>query len=143
MTRPSRIALIDDDRAWRETLADFLTGKGFEVSTAEGGRQGLALLERTGIRLAVIDFHMPDLDGLEVLRRLRPRQRNVTALLLSSDDDPTLPARARAEGAKAFLPKTTAPRTLLRRLLEELTEPRIWLPAPLPWKVRLPVPRDN
>jgi DNA-binding response OmpR family regulator len=71
----SRIALIDDDRAWRETLADFLCGKGFDVYPAEDARGGLDLLDRNDIRMAIIDYHMGELDGLALLRRLRMRAR--------------------------------------------------------------------
>jgi CheY-like chemotaxis protein len=97
------------------------------------------LLDAEDIRLALIDLHMEDMTGLELLRRLRYRRRPVAALLMSSDDDPTLPARARAEGAQAFLPKTLAPPVFLRTLLQSLrtAEPyyplvmhrTIWLPA--------------
>jgi CheY-like chemotaxis protein len=114
------IILIDDNPSWRETLAEFLQGRGFEVRTAEGGASGLALLENSGFVLAIIDFNMPGMSGLELLRCLRRQRRDVAVLLLSSEDDPTLAERARAEGAKAFLSKTTAPRRLLRELVQFL-----------------------
>ena len=94
------IILIDDNRSWLETLAEYLQERGFAVRTAEGGALGLALLEESGFALAVVDFKMPGMSGLELLRHLRPRQRNVAVLLLSSEEDPTLPERARAEGAR-------------------------------------------
>jgi CheY-like chemotaxis protein len=114
------IILIDDNRSWLETLAEYLQERGFDVRTAEGGVSGLALLEESGFALAVVDFNMPGMSGLELLRRLRPRQRNVAVLLLSSEEDPTLPERARAEGARAFLSKSTAPGRLLRELVQLL-----------------------
>src|SRR5438270_11127664 len=90
------IVLIDDDRAWRETLADYLSEKGFQVHTAEGGTHGLKLLEEYDVPLALVDYHMPGMDGLELLRHLRRQQRKVAVLLFSSDDDPSLQARALA-----------------------------------------------
>jgi CheY-like chemotaxis protein len=114
------ILLVDDNPLWRETLAEYLQRKGFPVVTAEGGQPGLALLERNGIPVAVVDFNMPGMNGLELLRRLRERHRHVAVFLLSGEDDPSLPERARAAGARGFLSKTTSPRQLLRRLVEAL-----------------------
>jgi len=115
-----QLVLIDDNRAWLDTVADYLEQHGFEVRTAEGGKPGLELLEQSGIRVAVIDFNMPEMNGLELLRQLRERQKNVAVLFLSSDEDPEIPERVRAAGAKAFLSKSTAPLNLLRALVQAL-----------------------
>jgi len=115
-----QLLLIDDNRAWLDTLADFLEQHGFEVNTAEGGRPGLDLLEQSGIRVAVVDFNMPEMSGLELLRELRERHKNVAVLVLSGEEDPDLPQRVLEEGAKAFLSKSTAPVQLLRELLQAL-----------------------
>jgi DNA-binding response OmpR family regulator len=142
MDTRSRIALIDDDRAWLETLSTYLRERGYVVFTADEGGRGLEVVEANDVRLAVIDFHMPGLDGLELLRRLRQCRRPVAALMVSSDDDPTLPARALAEGARAFLSKTTAPRELLRSLLQSLEAAAevVWLPVLVRRDYLLPVP---
>lgn len=115
-----RIALIDDDRAWLDTLAEYLRDRGFHVHTAQGARSGLALLEEFDAAAVVIDFHMPDMDGLQLLRQLRQRRQDLDVLLLSGEDDPLLESRALAAGAVAFLSKSTAPALLLRRLLQTL-----------------------
>src|SRR5947209_7505702 len=101
-----QIALIDDDPDWVETLADYLRRKGFQVQTANAAMQGLSLLERHTIPLALVDLHMPDMSGLELVRRVRQANLPVSVLLISSDDEPTLPQRALAEGAMGFIPKS-------------------------------------
>jgi DNA-binding response OmpR family regulator len=121
MATPPRIALIDDERSWLDTLAEYLNHRGFQVRTALGGPSGLALLERGEAGLAVVDFHMPELNGLELLRQLRRGRHNVDVLLMSSDDDPLLPIQALAEGAAAFLSKSMAPALLLPTLIHTLT----------------------
>jgi DNA-binding response OmpR family regulator len=145
MTASPRLALIDDDRAWLDTLAEYLRDRGYGVETALGGKRGLNLLERGGIGLAVIDFHMPDLDGLELLNHLRQRRLNVDVLLMSSDDDPTLPRRVRAAGAAGFLSKNAAPALLLpsltRTLAKVLRDMALRSPARSPWDRLLPMPR--
>jgi CheY-like chemotaxis protein len=144
MSSPSRLALIDDDRAWRETLAEYLERKGFTVYPAEDARRGLDLLENHDIRLALIDYQLGETDGLQLLRWLRQRARPLTAWLMSSEDDPSLATRAVAEGARAFLSKTSPPAIFLRTLLQMLTAAEspayfplvvhrtIWLPAVRP-----------
>ncbi len=121
MESAPRVAIIDDDRVWLETLAEYLCGKAYSVETALGGTRGLHLLERGEFHLAVIDYHMPDLDGMQLLRQLRLRRLNVDVLLLSSDDDPTLPPLVLREGAAAFLSKNAAPGLLLRSLTQTLS----------------------
>jgi DNA-binding NarL/FixJ family response regulator len=93
--------------------------------------------------LAIVDYHMPEMNGLELLRRLRRSGRELAVLMLSSDDDPTLPARALAEGARAFLPKTMAPARLLRSLLQAVRASDVAVESPVgeaPWERLLPVP---
>jgi DNA-binding NarL/FixJ family response regulator len=114
------IALIDDDPAWRESLAEYFSGKGFVVHTADNGARGLALLEKTGIRVAVIDLHMPVMDGLELLHQLSRRRLLVGVLVVSSDDEPDVAARVLAAGALAFLSKTASPRFILDAVRQAL-----------------------
>src|SRR2546426_12091639 len=87
MSAEPRLALIDDDRNWAEALAEYLGTHGIDVRLADNGRRGLALLEETGIGVAVVDHNMPEMDGLELLRQLRLRRASVTVFLVSGDDE--------------------------------------------------------
>jgi len=107
------ILLVDDNRAWRETLAELLRDQGFEVWTAEGPRTGQRVLEEHPVLVVVLDFQMPDMNGLEWLRRL---DRQLPVLMLSSEDDPKIAEQVLAEGALAFVSKSIPPRQLLRTL---------------------------
>jgi CheY-like chemotaxis protein len=140
------IALIDDDRAWLDTLAEFLGGRGYHVHTAQGATSGLALLEKLDAAAAVIDFRMPEMNGLQLLRRLRQRFGKLQVLLLSGDDDPLLRTRALEEGAFAFLSKGTPPSLLLRSLLHTLSKamkPDASVAAGLLWRHLLPAVRPS
>jgi DNA-binding response OmpR family regulator len=144
MDTVTRIALIDDDRDWVETLGEYLHRQGFSILAAHDGAGGLALLERGGIPLALVDLNMPGMTGLELLRRVRQRHIPVTVLVVTSNDDPTLAARVRAEGGLAVLPKTAPPRVLLesvRQAFTRLRPPSRGSRLDKPWNRLLPGPR--
>src|SRR5262249_45484979 len=122
MSVTPQIALIDDDRTWTETLAEYFQSRGIAIQVAGDGISGLALLERKGIPVAVVDLQMPGLDGLELLRQLRRRRLAVKVLLVSGHDEPGLARRILAEGAHAFLSKTIAPVLLLEAVRQALQE---------------------
>ncbi len=139
-----QVLLIDNDRAWLDTLADYLGAKGFRVRTADRPARGLAILENDDVQVVVLDFEMPEMDGLELLRRIRQRRRQLPVLLLSGADDPSLPRRALAEGARAFLRTDLRPRVVLDRLRQLLAsaaaEATPWPPPYRPDHL-LPPPR--
>src|SRR6188768_2927541 len=65
------VLLVDDDARIRRTVGAGLRLEGFEVVPASGGRAALAAVEQIDPAVMLLDMAMPDLDGLEVLRRLR------------------------------------------------------------------------
>jgi DNA-binding NarL/FixJ family response regulator len=134
-----QIALIDDDRTWVETLADYFQSRGFTIQSAGDGASGLALLESDGIPVAVVDLEMPGMDGLELLRQLRRRRLGVKVLLVSGADEPGLARRSVAAGAYAFLSKTAPPALLLEAVRQALNQGGR---RPRPWDFLLPAPRS-
>ena len=70
-----RVLLVEDDPISRELAAIMLRRQGLEVETAENGREGLDRLLNEDYSLAVVDCWMPELDGLEMTRRLRQQGR--------------------------------------------------------------------
>ncbi|MGE4427941.1 MAG: response regulator transcription factor [Solirubrobacteraceae bacterium] len=85
-TRPV-VLLVDDDDAIRRTLAVGLELEGFSVVPASGGRAALAAMTTVRPAAVLLDLTMPDLDGLEVLRRLRAAGDDVPVCVLSARDD--------------------------------------------------------
>lgn len=120
MSTLNSVVLIDDNPLWRETLADFLEGKGFSVQETESAEPGLSLLTQGPVQVAIVDFQMPGMNGLELLQAVKGSGKHIAILMLSSEDDPALPEQALEEGARAFLSKNLAPRELLRQLLHAL-----------------------
>jgi two-component system response regulator MprA len=81
-----RILIADDDRAVRDALRRALALGGYEVELAEGGQQTLDAVAIAAPDAIVLDIGMPDVDGLEVCRRLRRAGDRVPILMLTARD---------------------------------------------------------
>jgi two-component system, OmpR family, response regulator MprA len=81
-----RILVVEDDRAVRDALRRALGLAGYEVLTAEGGQHALTQLASGGPDAVVLDVGLPDIDGLEVSRRLRRAGNRVPILMLTARD---------------------------------------------------------
>jgi two-component system, OmpR family, response regulator MprA len=81
-----RILVVDDDRAVREALRRALTLGGYEVQLAGGGAQAIEAVAQSLPDAVVLDVGMPDIDGLEVCRRLRLLGNRVPVLILTARD---------------------------------------------------------
>jgi two-component system response regulator MprA len=81
-----RILVVDDDPGVRDALRRALTLGGYETQTAEGGAQGIELVIQGVPDAVVLDLGMPDIDGLEVCRRLRRLGNRVPILILTARD---------------------------------------------------------
>jgi DNA-binding response OmpR family regulator len=110
------VLLVDDDAAIRRSLADGLELEGFEVVPASGGRAALAALESVTPAVVVLDLAMPDLDGLEVLRRLRETGDEVPVCILSARDEVDDRVRGLEAGADDYVVKPFALEEVAARL---------------------------
>ena len=81
-----RILVVDDEPSIVDAVATSLSYEGFEVSTASNGRSALASAQENHPDLLVLDIMLPDLDGLEVTRRLREDGIRVPVLFLTAKD---------------------------------------------------------
>lgn len=104
---PTRILIVEDDAAIRETLAEVLAGEGFAVSCASNGAEALDRLAlETAPNVILLDLMMPVMDGwaFRDVQRLDPRLSGIPVLVLSAShgDDR---AAIDALGAAAFLAK--------------------------------------
>jgi two-component system response regulator ChvI len=111
----TRILLVDDDQALTGILAAALGDEGFTVSTARTGVQGLRQFEREGADLLVLDILMPEMDGLELCRRIR-RASRVPIFLLSSRGEEVDRVTGLESGADDYLCKPFSTRELVARI---------------------------
>ena len=82
-----RVLIVDDDRALRDALRRALVLAGYEPIPVETGEAALAEVARSEPDAVVLDIGLPDVDGLEVCRRLRGSGRRVPVLMLTARDE--------------------------------------------------------
>ena len=112
---PERILLIDDDARLAAMVSEYLGGAGYRVTLAASGASGLERLAQEPYDALVLDLSLPDVDGLEVCRRLRARW-DVPVLMLTARGDAMDRIVGLELGADDYLPKPFEPRELLARL---------------------------
>src|SRR5712691_12000070 len=110
-----RILLIEDDPRLAEMVKNYLGGAGFAVTIAGKGSAGIALEARETFDALVLDLMLPDMDGLEVCRRIRARSQT-PILMLTARGDAMDRVVGLEIGADDYLPKPFEPRELLARL---------------------------
>ena len=109
----SRVLVIDDDASLRFTLEAVLSDAGLTVETTDGGSSGLAAFEARGADLVLTDLAMPDIDGMQVLARLRASDPSVPVLMLTAHGSERVAVAAMKAGAFDYLPKPFDPDELV------------------------------
>ncbi len=101
----SKILVIDDERAIRNTLKDILEVEGHSVDVAEDGHSGLEQFENGNYELVLCDIKMPQMDGIEVLEKLQERQPDVPVVMISGHGNIDTAVEAIKKGAFDFIEK--------------------------------------
>jgi DNA-binding response OmpR family regulator len=114
-----QLLMIEDDARLARMVADYLTQSGFGVSIAGDGQHGLAAVQANAPELVILDLMLPDMDGLEVCRRIRALPgalARTPVLMLTAKGDPMDRIIGLEIGADDYLPKPFEPRELLARI---------------------------
>ena len=114
--RPPVVLLVDDDARILRAVGAGLALEGFEVVPASGGRAALAAIERIDPAVMLLDMTMPDLDGIEVLRRLRASGRDLPVCVLSARDEVGDRVAGLEAGADDYVVKPFALEEVVARL---------------------------
>ena len=111
----ARILIVDDEPSILATMAPLLRGRGYEVSTATTGHAALDGVDRQPPQLIILDLGLPDMDGVEVCRRLR-EGRAVPILVLSARGAEQDKVAALDAGADDYVTKPFGAEELLARV---------------------------
>ncbi|MFE8875469.1 response regulator transcription factor [Cobetia amphilecti] len=117
-TPPTRVVLVDDHPLFRRGLAELLSEGGlFEVvADFDDGTDLLDALPTLAPELVIVDWQMPQLDGLTLMRHLKQRDATLKVVLLTASDDSRHLLDAIQQGADGYLMKDTDPERILERL---------------------------
>lgn len=115
-----KILVIEDFQRVREVLDIFLAKAGYSVFTAASGRDGLAIAQREALDLILIDSKLPDLDGMEVLKRIRAYDRSVKIFMLSGLYAEDMEKESLDNGATGFLSKSLGIEEIVKAASEAL-----------------------
>jgi len=103
-----RAMIVDDSRAARSLMRRMLQKMGYEVTEAADGVEALeAMRAGTSVDLALVDWNMPNMDGLDFVKAVRKelRDADTTMIMVTSESDPKKVARALMSGADEYLIK--------------------------------------
>lgn len=99
------IAVVDDDEPIRKALSRLLRASDFGVESFSSGQEFLDSLQERYPDCVVLDFQMPQVNGLDVLKELRLRGVSVPVIVITAHDEPIVRANCLAAGASAYLCK--------------------------------------
>jgi len=115
------ILIVDDEPSNRKILTQELTHKGFAVDTAGGGNEALTKIEAAPPDLVILDYMMPDLSGLEVLKALRKRGNDTPVIMITAYGSVERAVEAMKVGAYDFITRPFDPdhiELVIRKALE-------------------------
>ncbi len=100
-----KVLLIDDEGGILDELKDYLEEEGFTIRTALDGTRGLELIESFRPHVIVLDMKLPDIPGIDILRKVRTLYPDIKVIVSTGYVDPVLIDEAEVLGRDAFLQK--------------------------------------
>ncbi|HTY24679.1 MAG TPA: response regulator [Desulfomonilaceae bacterium] len=111
-----RVMLVDDEKDFLETLCKRLTKRKLDVTSATGGREAITKIESVPIDVVVLDVRMPDMDGIETLKRIKKIKPSVEVIMLTAHADLEVAMEGMELGAFDYLMKPIEIDELLYKL---------------------------
>ena len=115
----NHVLVVEDDKEIREGVKIYLKSQGYEVYEAADGIEGLKVLEKEEIHLAIVDIMMPRLDGLSAIMKIREKN-NIPIIVLSAKSEDTDKVLGLSMGADDYIAKPYNPMELTARVKANL-----------------------
>jgi len=114
------ILVVDDDKSILRTFTRILQKSGYEIDVAETGKEAMDKAENQHYDLALVDIRLPDMDGTDLLAKLKTQLQNTVKIMITGFPSLETGVKALDEGADAYLVKPVKPQELLLLLEEKL-----------------------
>ncbi len=117
------ILVVEDDASLRDTLATFLTRLGYDVATAQDGRQALTRVDESPPDLILTDINMPVMDGLKLVSLVRQNAqlKGIPIIIITTEGAEEDRERGLALGANAYISKPIQSSHLIKTISELLS----------------------
>ena len=116
MATGGHILAVEDERSIRKLLRLYLDEAGYTVTEAADGAEALGKMGAGGIDLVLLDLMIPEIDGLEVCRRIRADHPSIPIIMLTARDDEASRVTGLEMGADDYVTKPFSPRELVARV---------------------------
>jgi CheY-like chemotaxis protein len=100
-----KVLVVDDEPEVRQVLHEFLSSRGYDVSMAPDGAVAISIVETDRPDLVLLDVAMPDMDGVETLRRIVALQPLLPVIMVTANADIGITSKLLALGAVDYVPK--------------------------------------
>ena len=114
------ILLIEDDLTFSRILEGFLTKKGYQITTAHKGKDGLKAFQSKSFDFVLLDYRLPDTTGMDILEEIRQTNTMVPVVIMTSFSDIRTAVKAIKSGAYEYITKPVNPDELLMILQQAL-----------------------
>ena len=119
------ILLVDDENFFLEVLKERMHSWDYDVTTASSGKEALEVFDKRKPDIVVLDYIMPDMDGIATLKAIRKKDRKVPVIMLTGHPDMKVIGGAEGLHISAFIPKMSAytdVQTALQKAIHMLEE---------------------
>jgi DNA-binding NtrC family response regulator len=107
------ILVVDDEEGIRNMLSEILRGKGYSVKCAENGKQAILASYEELFNLALIDIHLPDMEGTELLNKLRKTEPEMIKIIVTGHASLDNSIEATNRGVEGYVVKPFDPKKLI------------------------------
>ena len=120
MEKNKMILVVDDDKSILRTFTRILQKNGYKIDTAETGKEAIEKADTQHYDLALVDIRLPDMDGTELLAKIKQQLRNTIKIMITGFPSIESGVKALDEGADAYLVKPVKPEELLMLIKQKL-----------------------
>lgn len=132
MPDAKKILVVDDEKEINETLSEVLTNRGHQMFSAFDGDEAIKILKENNIDLILLDMHMPEVDGIQVIKAIKQHTPQTKIMVITGFADTYL-EKAKELGADGFFIKPVRLDSIIQRMKELLEEKR---PPSWSWKAK-------
>ena len=114
-----RVLMVDDNVEHIQLCSEFLQKDEFDLDAAYNGSQAIEKLKAKKYDIVILDYKLPDINGIDLLKKVKPLGLNIPIVFVSAMDDADLSFEAMKEGACDYIVKTFQYYSTLRERIKE------------------------